>query len=144
MMNKQPGRKAIVLLTDGVAYKDPVSIESAIEAAQRADTMIYSILFSDPAEAYRPIRAAVLAAAKEHGKQELERMARETGGVSYEVTKSHTIEAIYAEIEDALRNQYNIGYMPPQTSGDGKYHRIKLATKDRRLIVDAREGYYAR
>jgi VWFA-related protein len=56
VMNKQPGRKAIILLTDGVAYKDPASIESAIEAAQRADTVIYSIRFSDPVEAYRPIR----------------------------------------------------------------------------------------
>jgi VWFA-related protein len=78
VMNKQPGRKAIILLTGGVAYKDPASIESAIEAAQRADTVIYSIRFSDPVEAYRPIRAALLVAAKDHGKEALQRMARET------------------------------------------------------------------
>jgi von Willebrand factor type A domain len=87
-MSKQPGRKAIILLTDGVAYKDTVRIESAIESAQRADTILYSIRFSDPVEAYRPIRAMVLAAAKERGKQELERMAKETGGVSYAVTRA--------------------------------------------------------
>jgi hypothetical protein len=35
---KQPGRKAFILLTDGVAFKDPTSIGTAIEFAQRADT----------------------------------------------------------------------------------------------------------
>lgn len=144
VMSKQRGRKAIILLTDGVAYKDPVSIESAIESAQRADTILYSIRFSDPVEAYRPIRAMVLAAAKERGKQELERMAKETGGVSYAVTTSQTIEAIYAEIENSLRNQYSIGYTPPRASADGKYHKIKLTANDRHLIVDARDGYYAK
>ena len=144
VMNKQTGRKAAILLTDGVAYKDPASIESAIESAQRADTILYAIRFSDPVEAYRPLRAAILSAAKERGKQELQRMAKETGGVSYGVTKSQTIEVIYSQIEEALRNQYSIGYTPPRAAADGKYHKIKLVTKDRHLIVDTRNGYYAK
>jgi VWFA-related protein len=144
VMSKQSGRKAIILLTDGVAFKDPASLESAVESAQRADTILYSIRFSDPVEAYRPIRAAVLAAAKERGKQELERMAKETGGVSYAVTKNRNIEAIYTEIENSLRNQYSIGYTPPRAAADGKYHKIKLTTADRHLIVDTRDGYYAK
>lgn len=144
VMSKQEGRKALILLSDGVAYKDPVSIGTAIEAAQRADTIIYSIRFSDAVEAYRPLRAAVLGAAKEHGKQELQRMAKETGGVSYGVTKSQTIEAIYAEIETSLRNQYSLGYTPPRAAADGKYHKIKLVTKERHMTVDTRDGYYAK
>jgi VWFA-related protein len=144
VMSKQSGRKAMILLTDGVAFKDPASLQSAVEAAQRADTILYSIRFSDPVEAYRPLRAAVLAAAKERGKQELERMAKETGGVSYAVTKDQTIETIYSQIEDSLRNQYSIGYTPPRTAADGKYHKIKLTTKDGHLIVVTRDGYYAK
>jgi VWFA-related protein len=143
-MEKQSGRKAIILLTDGVAFRDPISIGTAVEAAQRADTIVYSIRFSDPVAAYRPFRAAVLEAAKERGKQGLERMAKETGGVSYGVTKNQTIEATYSEIESSLRNQYSIGYTPPRSAADGKYHKIKLVTTDRHLIVDARDGYYAR
>jgi|ERR1700722_3879192 VWFA-related protein len=77
----------------------------------------------------------VLAAAKERGKQELERMAKETGGVSYAVTTSQTIEAIYAEIENSLRNQYSIGYTPPRASADRTYHKIQLTANDRHLIV---------
>lgn len=142
ILKQQQGRKALILLTDGVAYKDPVSISTAIEFAQRADTVLYSIRFSDPIAVYRPFRAAFLEAAKEHGKQELGRMAKETGGTSYEVTKDHPIETIYSQIEDELRSQYSIGYTPTQV--DGRYHKIKLLTKDRHLTVATREGYYAR
>jgi VWFA-related protein len=144
VMRKQPGRKAFILLTDGVAFKDATSIGTAIEFAQRADTIIFSIRFSDPIPMYRPFRAAVLAAAKEHGKRGLQQMAKETGGVSYEVTKSQTIEAIYSQIEEALRNQYSIGYTPARPDADGKYHKIKLTTKDRHLTVITRDGYYSK
>jgi VWFA-related protein len=70
-------------------------------------------------------------------------MARETGGACYEVTKTETIEKVYSRIEDALRNQYNIGYTPQAPVAGGKYRKIKLATKNSRLIVNTREGYYA-
>jgi VWFA-related protein len=135
VMRQQPGRKGFILLTDGVAFKDPTSIGAAIEFAQRADTIIYSIRFSDPIRVYRPIRAAIFAAASERGKQGLHRMAEETGGVSYEVTKRQPIEAIYSQIEDVLRNQYSIGYVPSRLESDGKYHKIKLTTRDHHLIV---------
>jgi VWFA-related protein len=142
-MRQRAGRKAFILLTDGVAYKDPTSIGAAIEYAQRADAIIYSIRFSDPISPYRPFRAAVLGAMSERGKQGLQRMAKETGGISYEVKKNQPIEAIYSRIENVLRNQYTIGYTPDRPQPDGKYHKIKLTTKDGRLTVTARDGYYA-
>ena len=140
---RPPGRKALILLTDGVAYKDPASLRDAIEAAQRADTIIYAIRFSGPLPIRGPVRTAILAAASEDGKRGLERMAKETGGAYYEVTKKQTIDAIYSQIEDALRSQYSIGYTPPRPP-DGKYHKIKLTTIDLHLIVDTRDGYYAK
>jgi VWFA-related protein len=141
---EKAGRKALIVLSDGVAYRDNTSIGTAIEFAQRADTILYSIRFSDPVQAYRPLRAAFLTAAKERGKMELERMAKETGGVSFGVTGKQSINAIYSEIEETLRSQYSIGYTPSGSGPDGKYHRIKLVTKDQRLTVDARDGYFAK
>ncbi len=93
-MRQKPGRKAFILLTDGVAYRDPNTIGTAIEFAQRADT----------SKITRPARAAVHAAMKERGKEALRRMAKETGGISYEVTKDQPIEAIYSQIEEALQS----------------------------------------
>lgn len=88
VMKGLPGRKAFIALTDGVAFKDPTPIGVAIEFAQRANTIIYSIRYSDPTV------GAIIAVAKERGKKSLQRMAEQTGGATYEVTKSQSIEAI--------------------------------------------------
>jgi len=126
-----------------VAVRDPTSIGTAIEFAQRADTIIYAIRFSDPIRIYRPVRAAVMAAASERGKQGLQRMATETGGISYDVTPGKPIEAIYDEIEDALRNQYSLGYTPEGRPRAAGFRKIKVTAKNRRLTVHTRDGYYA-
>jgi VWFA-related protein len=149
VMRKQPGRKAFILLTDGVAFRDGTSIGTAIEYAQRADTILYSICFSDPIKFYRPVRAAVMAEASKQGKRVLARMAQETGGIAFEVSRGRTIDAVYTQIEEALRNQYSIGYTPERMMegvrrAESTYHTIKLMTKDRSLTVNARAGYYAR
>jgi VWFA-related protein len=91
----------------------------------------------------RPVKHAILKIASDHGKQGLQRMARETGGAYFEVTNSQSIEQIYSQIEEALRNQYSIGYTPPRAKPDGKYHKLKLAAKDHHLAVNTRAGYYA-
>jgi VWFA-related protein len=143
VMRQQPGRKALILLTDGVAFREHTSIGTAIEFAQRADTIIYAIRFSDPLK-YQPLEAALSSVAKERGRLGLHRMADETGGISYGVGKNQPIETIYAQIEDLLRNQYSIGYTPERANfDDGKYHKVKLTTKNRQLVVHTRDGYYA-
>lgn len=143
-MHRLMGRKAFILLSDGVAYKEHTSITEAIEYAQRSDTIIYPIRFSDPVPFSHPVIGTILAIASEHGKHDLHRMANETGGSYFEVTANQSIEEIYSEIEEALRNQYSIGYTPGRAQSDGKYHKIKLAIKDRHLIVNTRAGYYAK
>jgi VWFA-related protein len=143
-MHELKGRKAFILLSDGVAYKESTSITTAIEYAQRADTIIYPIRFSDPLPFSHPVVGAILAIASQHGKQGLHRMANETGGAYYEVTASQSIEDIYSQIDEALRNQYSIGYTPARAQSDGKYHKIKLTTKDHHLVVNTRAGYYAK
>jgi VWFA-related protein len=144
LMRPLMGRKAFILLSDGVAYKEPTAITTAIEYAQRADTIIYPIRFSDPVPFSRPVVGAILAIASEHGKQGLHRMANETGGAYFEVSASQPIEDIYSQIEEALRNQYSIGYTPARAQSDGKYHKLKLTTKNRHLTVNTRAGYYAK
>lgn len=143
ILRRQKGRKALILLTDGVAFKDPQTLDSAIEAAQRADVIIFSIRFSDRIAVIRPVRAGILAAASEKGKSGLKRMSAETGGVAYEVGKGHSLAEIFSEIEDVLRNQYSIGYTPPRSEPDDKYHKIRLTAKDHQFAVHTRDGYYA-
>lgn len=171
LMQKQQGRKAIILLTDGVDEGSKLTLNRAIEAAQRSNTLVYSILYADPEAygrgfghsggmgggmgrhgggwpggpggqggGYPPQQQR-----EEHpdGKKVLERIARETGGRFFEVSKKEPIDKIYDSIAEELRNQYNIGYSPDKAVAGVGYHKISLTTTNKDMIVQAREGYYA-
>jgi VWFA-related protein len=174
LMQKQHGRKAIIVLTDGVDEGSKTSLESAIESAQRADTIVYSILFADE-DAYRshgggwggggmngpwgrrgggypgggypgggyPPRSPQPQRERPDGKKVLERISKETGGRMFVVSKKQTVDQIYQQIQDELRNQYSLGYTPDRASEGAEYHKIHLATKQKDLVVQARDGYYS-
>jgi len=61
----------------------------------------------------------------------------------FEVSKKQSVEQIYAQIEDELRHQYNLGYTPNHTDAAAAgYHKIQLAAKKKDLVVQTRDGYY--
>jgi VWFA-related protein len=132
------GRKAIVLITDGVDTGSKISRDKSIEAAQKADSIIYSIYYVDRA-AYGGFGTF----GGGGGEGELRRMSSETGGQVFKVEKNHTLDDIFQEIQDEMRSQYAITYQPPNPKRDGSYHKIdiKVGAKDYR--VQARKGYYA-
>jgi VWFA-related protein len=176
LMSKQQGRKALIVLSDGVDRGSKEGLESAIAAAQKANTMVYAIYFKGeegfdhrgggfgrrhggwggmggpriggpgmggggmgrggggryPREEERP-----------DGKKILERIATETGGRLFEVSKKQPVEQIYTSIEEELRNEYNIGFTPDAEGASPGYHKIQLTAKKKDLTVQARQGFYA-
>lgn len=144
LMRNQKGRKAFILLSDGVSFRDETSITEAIEFAQMADTIIYAIRYSGNNSLYRPGRVMLQGMVSERGKHALQRMADETGGEEFHVTKDEPIEKVYSQIEESLRNQYSIGYTPDRMNQNGKFHKIKLTVRNRALTVRTRAGYYSR
>ena len=159
LMKKQQGRKALIILSDGVDRGSKVGLETAIETTQKADTVVYSILFKDEEENYnRPNfgrggygggmgrRGGGQRYPQEQrpdGKKILERLSKETGGRLFEVSKKEPIDKIYEAIAEDLRNQYNLGYTPDHPGAEGSFHKIVLKTKKKDLTVQARDGYYA-
>jgi VWFA-related protein len=154
LMMKQKGRKALILLSDGVDTDSKVRLDEAIGSAQRADTLVYALRFYD-AEAYVQEfprlgarggrgRGYPSGQAGGDGKEVLKRLAKETGAGYFEPAKKLTIEAIYSQIEEELRNQYSLGYTPDKAAGSGEYRRIQLTVRSKNLLVQAREGYYGR
>ena len=143
LMRKQTGRKALVLLTDGVDTGSKVSLSAAIEAAQRADTLVYSILFED-SQAYGGGLGRLGGGRMNapNGKKVLEQISRETGGRLFEVSKKQTLAKVYDEIDEDLRHQYSLGYSPDRADDARGYHKIHLTTKQKGLTVQTREGYY--
>ncbi len=156
LMKKQQGRKALILLTDGVDNGSKTYLNDAIAAAQKSDTLVYSILFSD-AEGYqqqpmggfggRGMRRGggmgrMPAQQRPDGKKVLRQISKETGGSFFEVSKKMPIDDIYDRIQEELRNQYNIGYTSDKADSSPGFRAIKLTTKQQGMIVQAREGYY--
>lgn len=155
LMSKQQGRKALIILSDGVDHGSKESLNEAIATAQRADTIVYSILFKDdegsggypgmmgPRGPYGRHGGRFPQEERPDGKKILEQISKETGGQLYQVSKKDTVDKIYAQIEEELRNQYSLGYTPDKDAGAG-YHRIQLTTKNKDLVVQARDGYYSK
>jgi VWFA-related protein len=73
----------------------------------------------------------------------MQRLARETGGRYFEITAENPIDRIFSQIDDELRHQYSLGYTPDRATSSGKFRKIRLTTKDKDLLVQARAGYYA-
>jgi VWFA-related protein len=158
IMKKQQGRKALIILSDGVDSGSKLTLAAAIEAAQRADTVVYSVLFADD-ESYGHGGFGDRGGfggmgrhggyhrypeeSRPDGKKILEQISKQTGGRLFEVSKKHPIDKIYESIAEELRNQYNLGYTPEPSHPDAGYHRISLKMKQKDLAVQAREGYYA-
>jgi VWFA-related protein len=140
VLQKKAGRKAILLISDGVEVGSKVDREKAVAAVQRADTVVYSVRYFDE-DLYSKGRWAGRFGSR--GKEVLEGISSETGGRMFEVTKKRTLDQIFSRIQEELRNQYSIGYSAPP-GPEGKFRRIKLATRDSGLKVQTRQGYYAK
>jgi VWFA-related protein len=152
LMRKQHGRKALILLTDGVDNGSKVTLDRGIEAAQRADTLVYSILFADEEGSGFSQGLGGMGRRggmgrgggydRPDGKKVLERLARETGGGFFQVSKKRPIDDIYKQIQEELRSQYNLGYTPEPASANAYFHKIALTTTRKEVVLQAREGYY--
>jgi VWFA-related protein len=136
IMKKQTGRKALIVLSDGVDFGSEATLSDAVEAAQRADTLIYSILYSDPG-AYGIFGGA------HDGKRVLQRMAEDSGGSFFEVSKKQTVENMFDILEEELRNQYSLGYVSDKPVALSEFRGIQLTAKQKGLQVQARKRYWA-
>lgn len=130
VMKKQQGRKALIVLSDGGENGSDATLSDAIDATQRSETLIYTIFFSD-------------GGFNGDGKDIMQRLAKETGGAYFEVSKKLPIDQVFALIEEDLRSQYNIGYISDKPALGAEFRKIQLTVKRPGLIVQCRDRYWA-
>jgi VWFA-related protein len=136
IMRGQQGRKAFIVLTDGVDFGSTISLADAVESAQRAGTLVYCILFSDESY-YGGLSLGP------SGRGVLKRLASETGGGYFEVSKTRTIGDVYQAIEEELRSQYSLGFVSDEPVKSSGFRKILLKTDRKGLLVQATDRYYA-
>lgn len=133
-MGQQVDRKAMILLTDGQDQGSQYRIKDAIEAAQKADTIIYVLLCAD---------RGFYGFGGFGGDSEMKKMTAETGGRVIEVgNKPEKLKAAFDQISQELRSQYYIGYVPTNPVKDGGFRKVEIKSKEP-YKIQARSGYYA-
>ena len=129
------GRKAMILLTDGEDQGSRTKIRDAIEAAQKADTMVYVLLIAD---------RGFYGGLGYSGDRDMKKLCQETGGRVIEVgNKQDKLKQAFDQVAAELRSQYSIGYTPTNNKRDGSYRKVEVKTDDKDYRVQARAGYYA-
>lgn len=130
-LRNEAGRKAMIILTDGADQGSRSSLEQAIEAAHKADAIIYVLLVVDRGMGFSNPGA-------------MKKLAEQTGGRMIEVgDDSRKLREAFAQISSELRSQYSLGYTPTNDKRDGTYRKIEIRGKGRELKIQARKGYYA-
>ena len=125
----EAGRKALVIITDAEDEGSKVTLQEAIEAAERTNAVVHILLVHDPGYGWRPDVA--------------HKIAEQTGGRVIEVSSQKHLQEAFDQIAEELRDQYTLGYYPTNGARDGTFRKIKVETTDKEMKVLARRGYYA-
>ena len=142
VLGELSGRKAIAVISDGVDTASRSDVDDAIEAALRADVMVYPIRVFDQ-DVFRfnipgPARTNL-----RRGEKTLKELAEKTGGTVFDIAGRTSLEEGFRLLNQELHSQYSLGY----TSNAGErgkrgYRKIRVKVP-RGLKVQARDGYYA-
>jgi Ca-activated chloride channel homolog len=125
-----PVRRAIILLSDGEDNLSHVTREEAIEMAERAEVIVYTI-------------STNISGMKGKGDKVLERIAEATGGRAFFPFQMREMSDAFLSIQEELRSQYAVAYKPANFIADGSFRTIEILAQDRGLKVRTRKGYYA-
>lgn len=126
-------RKALILLSDGQDLNSKRSVEEALEMAHGTHLVIYAVGTS-----------RFSASPEKRGEELLTRLAEETGGRAFFPYSVERLESSFDLIDQELRSQYNIAYVPEVRSADGKFRKIEVKVRDDKgLTIRHRHGYYA-
>jgi VWFA-related protein len=135
LMRTRHGRKVMVLVTDGEDQGSKIDLQAAVEAAEKANVIVYSIVVSD-AELYDLLNL------KYHGDSSVKKLSRETGGRTIRLKSIQDIGAAFNQISQELHSQYLLGYSPANARHDGSFRRIQVKIRTHNYTARARTGYY--
>jgi VWFA-related protein len=136
LLKNEVGRKVLIMLTDGEDEGSKVKLEAALEAAQKADIIIYSIDISD--RGFYSRRGMGYG-----GESVLRKLSEETGGRVIQANSAKDTSVAFQQIARELRTQYLLGYTPTNTKLDGTFRKIQVKVRSGDAKVNARRGYYA-
>jgi Ca-activated chloride channel family protein len=149
------GRKAIVMLTDGVDFGSKRgTYKRTIRDAEESNTVIYTVQYNTLVDLPQRLAFIVNPKARAHTQEKLTKaygvgstylraLADKTGGRLYNADNLDEVPAAFNAITDELGRQYSLGYYPKKQAESGETRDIKVRMRLPNLIVRARESYVA-
>ena len=133
MLAREPGRKTIILFTDGVDTSSRMKLDEAINEALRAEVVIYSIGIGDPG--FDGVNEGAL-----------KKLSESTGGRAVFPDEARDLDKAFAQLEQDLRQQYLLAYEPKNEATDGGFRKLEIKVvkqNAKNLKIRHRRGYYA-
>jgi Ca-activated chloride channel family protein len=144
-LRPQPGRKVIVIVSDGEDTLSDTSFDDTLRIAQAADCQIYAVQTKQieyMMQTGQPAGSANLRALA--AERRLQEFAAQTGGAVYSPIAVGELDAAFAQISADLAQQYILSYYPVDEQQDGRFRAISLRVlSNPNARVRARKGYYA-
>jgi Ca-activated chloride channel family protein len=124
-----PVRKAIILVSDGDDNQSRVLRQEALDMAQRAEVIVYTI-------------STNLSNIQDQGDKNLKMLAESTGGRAFFPFKLQDLADAFHDIREELRSQYSVSYKPDQFIANGAFRPIQISMSEKKFKVRAKKGYY--
>lgn len=125
-----PVRRAIILVSDGDDNQSRVLRQEALDMAQRAEVIIYTISTN------------LTSSSVDQGDKNLKMLAEATGGRAFFPFKLQELADAFHDIQEELRSQYVVAYKPDQFQANGQFRPIQITMVDKKFRVRAKKGYY--
>ncbi len=142
-LQREVGRKAVVIVAMSGDSKSESTLEDALEVLLQNDVIAYVLQIYDPPRERRD-RCDVIHTYEhdEHGEEVLKKLAEATGGRMLEVRGMDKLNAALDDISEELHHQYSLGYYPDNQKWDGKFRKIQIVAQEHGYKIFARKGYY--
>lgn len=134
----EQGRRALVMFSDGQDNSSAHHMLDAIEAAQSADVLLYNVRYTTSEAEEKETRARDV-----YGQRVMERMAADTGGMSFNASRDNPKSAFRA-ISEELHSLYEFGYHSTNPGRDGRFRKLEIRVRQPGMKARAKSGYYTR
>jgi len=151
LLSEVEGKRAIIVLTDGIDTGSMSGGEEALDSVVRSEAIVYVV---SKLEEYWAAAIGARVQLKGFTPREMSdsfildarrflgRLAAQTGGKVL-IPGSSSLSDVYRQVADELKRQYSISYIPSNVLKDGKWRTIEVRSKRRGVILGTRPGYYA-
>jgi Ca-activated chloride channel family protein len=139
MRSARNGRRALLIVSDGMDNQSRYSAAELLRVVREADVQIHTIRIAAGSAGRKPIERAE----EQNGLALLQDLAERTGGLSFSLSQADDMLQAAARISEAVRNQYVVGYRQGGNANSGKWRRLEVKVSLPHLRVYARRGYFA-